>query len=232
MQIRLGAALLWTVAAYRLLQTGFEVRAHPSSANILTRIGLTRPSRGSSFSCVGEPFGSGAEARAPVFAMSQFDSIGGANLQHPARPVQEPFRVDGVERRTRTWRAPLLGVSVGHPLSPTRCHERIGVSSAAPRVTPPFERRDAWLIGLTKLFVPAPPAKENAFPKTKMPFTVSSSFSAPEDHSPRPFRIRSPCHAALGSRLFREACQICSSSEWHCNKEYQRLFSAPRAPKP
>jgi hypothetical protein len=83
MQIRLGAALLWTVAAYRLLQTGFEVRAHPSSANILTRIGSTRPSRGSSFSCVGEPFGSGAEARAPVFAMSQFDSNRGANLYYP-----------------------------------------------------------------------------------------------------------------------------------------------------
>jgi len=171
----------------------------------------------------------------PVFAMSQFDSIEGANLQHPFFPCGKsgPSRSGSTEASEGLARGECpSSCSVGHPLSPTRCRERIGVSSAAPCATSPFESRGAWLIELTKLFVPAPPAKENAFPKTKMPFTVSSSFSVREDRSPCPFRTRSPCHAAAGLRLFREACQICSSSEWHCNKEYQRLLPAPRAPKP
>jgi hypothetical protein len=82
----------------------------------------------------------------PVFAMSQFDSIEGANLQYPgAIFLAEKPGLWSRSGSTEPSEGLALGecpsscFPVGHPLSPTRCCERIGVSSAAPRVTPPFE---------------------------------------------------------------------------------------------
>jgi hypothetical protein len=83
----LGTALLWTVAAYRLLQTRFDVRARPSSADILARIRPPFPSRSLTFFCVGG-----------------FSHLRRGGHPRRARKIREPFGADGVERRTRAWR--------------------------------------------------------------------------------------------------------------------------------
>jgi len=115
-------------------------------------------------------------------------------------------------------------VPAGHPLSPTRCCERIGVSSAAPHAAAPFERQ--WCLACRAgLGLRSHASREGErFPKNQEAFHRVVVLCVREDRSPRRFgfglRVTPPGSALARSPVF-------SSSEWHCSEEYQRLCVRP-----
>jgi len=119
----------------------------------------------------------------------------------------------------RIARATLLQNPAEHSVSPTRCRERFGVSSAAPRMTASFGRQ--VLLGFScwpRSSFRRPPAKDDAFLKTGVLSTASSSFWVPEDRSPCPLGLGllvTPPHLVLrlgGFLLFGVALQSGSTS--------------------
>ena len=180
----LGTALLWTVAAYRLLQTRFDVRARPSSADILARVGPPFSSRSLAFFCVGG------------MPSSEEMSIRG----EPERSENLSGPTESREGLAHCESAPPR-FPAGRPSSPTRCCERFGVSSAAPRSRAPFEGaplRETGVLGLSSWPRPSFPRlprrrtlsrRPGGLPPCRRPLRRA-------DRSSLPFRIRSPRHAA------------------------------------
>jgi len=226
-----GKPLNGTVAAYRLLQTRFDVRARPSSAVILARIGSANPSRGSV---------SPAFARCPSLSSRATRSEPNEFWRrrkpssHRRGRSQELIRADRAERRTRALRELPSSCPCRAPLrrQPVAAKD---LESPPPRRAPPLLLRDsgAWLACWPRSSFPRPPAKENVFPKTEVPSTVSSSFWVRGDRSSRPLGlglpVTPPCLGprfarCLGSFLFsRVALQSGSTSAFG---------STPLAPKP
>jgi len=123
----------------------------------------------------------------PIIAAANWrDSVENVSLRPPAKPaawvphlrmeLPEPLEADGDERRARAWRELPSSVS---PSSILRRHPAAAkdLESLPPRRPPPLLLRASggWLVEVAKAVVPTPPAKENVFPITRMPSTVSSS---------------------------------------------------------
>ena len=117
--------------------TRFDVRARPSSAIILVRIGSVSLSRGPA----SPGFAYVRLLRGEPSATSQTHSIVSANSQSPARPATgtRSGRQSGVKGSCKMQQAPLLDPLPCTTVSPTRCRERFGVSPAAPCAGAPFE---------------------------------------------------------------------------------------------
>jgi len=82
-------------------------------------------------------------------------------------------------------------------LSPTRCRERFGVSSAAPPIVAPFEckRCLAYRTGLG--FLSRVSREGERVPKSRDAFHRVVVLLGTKGSLPSPARTRSPCHAAL-----------------------------------
>jgi len=141
---------------------------------------------------------------------------------------QEPIRADRAERRTRALRELPSSRPCRAPLrrQPVAAKD---LESPPPRLTPPLLLRgsDDWLACWPRSSFPRPPAKENVFPKTGVPSTVSSSFWVREDRSSRPLGlgllVTPPC---LGPRFARSR-QFSLHQSGIAIGEYQRLCFHP-----
>lgn len=182
-----GEPFRWTVAAYRLLQTdstyGHDLeRRHPRPHR------RRRPSRS---------FVSPAFARRPVSGEARHAQASRSILQTTAKspaageashvePTGSTGRSEGLARCVSSPPR----IPAGHLVSSTRCRERLGVSSAAPRGMAPFERPCSLAHELTRgPSFRRPPAKENAFRKTEVPSTAQSSFRVQRDRSRCPLGL-------------------------------------------
>jgi hypothetical protein len=120
-----------------------------------------------------------------------------------------------------------------HLVSSTRCHERLGVSSAAPRDMAPFERPCPLAHELTRgPSFRRPPAKENAFQKTEVLSTASSSFRVHRDRSRCPLGLGllvTPPALSWGSPTLGVRPPVRSGI---AIEEYQRLCVRPGTPRP
>lgn len=137
--VDVGNALLRTVAAYRFLQTRFEVRAHlrvPSSSpasEAETPHGVL-PLLRSQRTVSGEA-GPLQRAEQILPKAQTFDCQLRLTAGH-GNPSRSTEVSEGL-----VMRVPLLVPLPCTTLSPTRCREKLGVSSAAPCLVAPFGRK-------------------------------------------------------------------------------------------
>jgi len=197
----------------------------PSSAIIPARIRSVNPSRG---------FVSPAFAWWPPLSSRAIRSEPNEFWRrrkpssHRRGRSQEPIRADRAEWRTRALRE----LPSSHPCRAPRRRQPVAAKDLEcppPRLTPPLllRDRDVWLACWSRSSFPRPPAKENVFPKTGVPSTVSSSFWVRGDRSSRPLGlgllVTPPC---LGPRFARSR-QVSLLQSGIAIGEYQRLWFHP-----
>jgi len=163
----------------------------------------SNPSRGLIVSCVCVMTVSG-EAGHPRRAdqiLQEAQTFSGKNSCRQRGWPQEPNRADRAERRTRALRELPSSLLCQAP----SCRQPVAakdLESPPLRLTPPLLLGvgGARLAGWPRFSFPRPPAKENAFRKTRVPSAASSSFWVRRDRSRRPLGLGLlvtpplPCH--------------------------------------
>jgi len=119
-----------------------------------------------------------------------------------------------------------------HPLSPSRCCERFGASSAAPHAAAPFESK--WCLASRGGLGPRSGVSREGgrFSENQNAFRRFVLLVVREDHSLRPFGLGLQRHAALACVSFESARQISLHQSGIATRSTSACVSAPRAPKP